>query len=144
MKEIRLLKEKGRDQKGEMSPAAATAIQKVWRGYIARRSTKKRKREEQLLIGMELPPYKESEQIKQAENVSLIMSKIFFTVCSIFFEITNNYIVYYNYNELCSLWTVLRNITLCKDSHKTRAQNKCTTYFADHFISLRLVHKTAV
>uniref|UniRef100_A0A2A4JLN3 ATPase AAA-type core domain-containing protein n=1 Tax=Heliothis virescens TaxID=7102 RepID=A0A2A4JLN3_HELVI len=69
MKEIRLLKEKGRDQKGEMSAAAATAIQKVWRGFIARRLTKRRKMEEQLLIGMVLPPYSESEAIKKAEEV---------------------------------------------------------------------------
>ncbi|KAJ2953495.1 hypothetical protein O0L34_g1093 [Tuta absoluta] len=69
MKEIRLLKEKGRDQKGEMSASAATAIQRVWRGFIARRLTKKRKQQEQLLIGMELPPYKESEEIKKAEEV---------------------------------------------------------------------------
>lgn len=71
MKEIRLLKDKGRDQKGEMSPAAATAIQKVWRGFIARRATKKRKRDEQLLIGMVLPPYKESEEKKKTEEVSI-------------------------------------------------------------------------
>ncbi|XP_049877843.1 dynein regulatory complex protein 11 [Pectinophora gossypiella] len=69
MKEIRLLKEKGRDQKGEMSAAAATAIQRVWRGFIARRATKKRKRQEQLLIGMELPPYVESAEVKKAEEV---------------------------------------------------------------------------
>lgn len=69
MKEIRLLKEKGRDQKGEMSTTAATAIQKVWRGFIARRVTKKRKREEQLLIGMELPPYIQSMEIKRTEEV---------------------------------------------------------------------------
>lgn len=77
MKEIRLLKEKGRDQKGEMSAAAATAIQKVWRGFIARRCTKKRKKEEQLLIGMELPPYMESEAIKKSEEVSIAYLKHF-------------------------------------------------------------------
>ncbi|XP_028031398.1 dynein regulatory complex protein 11 [Bombyx mandarina] len=69
MKEIRLLKEKGRDQKGEMTPAAATSIQKVWRGFIARRETKRRKRAEQLLIGMDLPTYMESMEIKKAEEV---------------------------------------------------------------------------
>ncbi|XP_014355655.2 IQ and AAA domain-containing protein 1-like [Papilio machaon] len=69
MKEIRLLKEKGRDQKGEMSATAATAIQRVWRGFITRRMTKKRKRAEQLLIGMELPPYTESQAIKKAEEI---------------------------------------------------------------------------
>lgn len=73
MKEIRLLKEKGRDQKGEMTAAAATAIQKVWRGFLARRSTKQRKMQEQLLIGMILPPYTESEAIKKAEEVSSIL-----------------------------------------------------------------------
>ncbi|KAL0819448.1 hypothetical protein ABMA28_007553 [Loxostege sticticalis] len=76
MKEIRLLKEKGRDQKGEMSSSAATAIQRVWRGFIARRATKKRKQEEQLLIGMELPPYYESEKIKKAEEVKEYRRKL--------------------------------------------------------------------
>ncbi|XP_022118176.2 dynein regulatory complex protein 11 [Pieris rapae] len=69
MKEIRLLKEKGRDQKGEMSASAATAIQRVWRGFIARRTTKKRKHQEQLLIGMEMAPYVESKEIQRAEEV---------------------------------------------------------------------------
>ncbi|XP_013192075.1 dynein regulatory complex protein 11 [Amyelois transitella] len=69
MKEIRLLKEKGRDQKGEMSASAATAIQKVWRGFLARRQTKKRKRDEQLLIGMELPPFTQSTEIKKADEI---------------------------------------------------------------------------
>ncbi|XP_068619350.1 dynein regulatory complex protein 11 [Battus philenor] len=68
MKEIRLLKEKGRDQKGEMSATAATAIQRVWRGFITRRATKKRKRDEQLLIGMELAPYTESQALIKAEE----------------------------------------------------------------------------
>lgn len=70
MKEIRLLKEKGRDQKGEMSASAATAIQRVWRGFIARRATRRRKQEEQLLIGMQLPPYIESKAMERAEQVN--------------------------------------------------------------------------
>lgn len=70
MKEIRLLKEKGRDQKGEMSASAATSIQRVWRGFIARRATRKRKEQEQLLIGMAMPKYVESTAIKKAEEVS--------------------------------------------------------------------------
>lgn len=69
MKEIRLLKEKGREQKTEMSAAAATSIQRVWRGFIARRFTKKRKLQEMLLIGMQMPPYKESDNINHAEEV---------------------------------------------------------------------------
>ncbi|XP_041969680.1 dynein regulatory complex protein 11 [Aricia agestis] len=69
MKEIRLLKEKGRDQKSEMSATAATAIQRVWRGFITRRETRKRKHLEQLLIGMELQPFIESEEIKKAEQI---------------------------------------------------------------------------
>lgn len=77
MKEIRLLKEKGRGDKGEITPIAATAIQRVWRGFIARRETKKRKKAEMLLIGMELPPYTEPKSIKQAEEVSrIIISRI--------------------------------------------------------------------
>lgn len=71
MKEIRLYKEKGRgDHKQEMSASAATAIQKVWRGFVARRDTRRRKREEQILIGMEMPPYVESIAVKNAEEVS--------------------------------------------------------------------------
>ncbi|KAJ0173492.1 hypothetical protein K1T71_010641 [Dendrolimus kikuchii] len=76
MKEIRLLKEKGRDQKGEMSPSAATAIQKVWRGFIARRATKRRKQQEQLLIGMEMPPFIESLEIKKAEEIKEYRRKL--------------------------------------------------------------------
>nr|XP_026494217.1 IQ and AAA domain-containing protein 1-like isoform X1 [Vanessa tameamea] len=72
MKEIRLLKEKGRDQKGEMSSSAATAIQRVWRGFIARRDTRKRKKEEQLLIGMALPAYSESKDVARSEEVKQI------------------------------------------------------------------------
>ncbi|CAH2094784.1 unnamed protein product [Euphydryas editha] len=72
MKEIRLLKEKGRDQKGEMTASAATAIQRVWRGFIARRDTRKRKKEEQLLIGMVLPPYSESKAVTRSEEIKQI------------------------------------------------------------------------
>lgn len=72
MKEIRLLKEKGRGEKGEMTPKAATAIQRVWRGFIARRETRRRKKEEMLLIGMELPPYMESKGLKKMEEVFMI------------------------------------------------------------------------
>lgn len=85
MKEIRLLKEKGRDQKGEMSSTAATAIQRVWRGFVARRLTKKRKKEEQLLIGMVLPPYMESQEVQKAEEVStsrLIIKTLFVGFCA--------------------------------------------------------------
>ncbi|RVE53881.1 hypothetical protein evm_001543 [Chilo suppressalis] len=76
MKEIRLLKEKGRDQKGEMSATAATAIQRVWRGFIARRETRRRKRDEQLLIGMELPPYTESQELQRADEVKEYRRKL--------------------------------------------------------------------
>lgn len=82
MKEIRLLKDKGRDQKGEMTASAATSIQRVWRGFLARRATKKRKLQEQLLIGMEMAPYVESQQVKKAEEVS-INNVILFKSCLI-------------------------------------------------------------
>lgn len=80
MKEIRLLKEKGRDQKGEMSASAATAIQRVWRGFVARRDTRKRKKEEQLLIGMVLPPYSESKAITRSEEVNLRKINLFIII----------------------------------------------------------------
>ncbi|CAG9862123.1 unnamed protein product [Phyllotreta striolata] len=65
MKEIRSTKEKGKPaaaesadeqaRRGGVSLAAAMLIQKIWRGYVARRATRRRKLQEMLLIGM-VPP----------------------------------------------------------------------------------------
>ncbi|XP_063234958.1 dynein regulatory complex protein 11 [Bacillus rossius redtenbacheri] len=59
MKEIRLMKEKGKAEPADKKPSdggfAALKIQKTWRGYNTRRKMKRRKLEEMLLIGM-LPP----------------------------------------------------------------------------------------
>lgn len=61
MKEIRSMKEKGKPvqetpeeeaKRGGISLAAAMLIQKIWRGYIARRATRRRKLQEMLLIGI--------------------------------------------------------------------------------------------
>lgn len=61
MKEIKLLKDKSKPGLGEeqsveestkISLIAALCVQKIWRGYITRRMTRKKKIEEMLLIGM--------------------------------------------------------------------------------------------
>ncbi|XP_050511285.1 dynein regulatory complex protein 11 [Diabrotica virgifera virgifera] len=66
MKEIRTMKEKSKPvqedaeeeaKRGGISLTAAMKIQKIWRGYIARRATRRRKIQEMLLIGM-IPPLK--------------------------------------------------------------------------------------
>lgn len=60
MKEIRMLKEKNKptiaedgegEDSGKISMMAALCIQKIWRGYITRRMTKRKKLQEMLLIG---------------------------------------------------------------------------------------------
>lgn len=79
MKEIHAMKEKGRPpgqedgEKGKvakLSLSAAMRIQKVWRGYMARRATRRRKYQEMLLIGMIPPPKVESEDTKRASEVA--------------------------------------------------------------------------
>lgn len=55
MKEIRMLKEKGKpDGVKEKTDGlvAAMKIQKLWRGFATRRKTRRRKLEEMYLIGM--------------------------------------------------------------------------------------------
>ncbi|KAK5643004.1 hypothetical protein RI129_009171 [Pyrocoelia pectoralis] len=76
MKEIRGMKERGKptlaetadeeDDSERVSLVAALRIQKIWRGYVARRQTRRRKLQEMLLIGMIPPVKKESEQINKA------------------------------------------------------------------------------
>lgn len=59
MKEIRMLKDKSKPTGGEdsggdsgkISLVAALRIQKIWRGYMARRMTRKKKLQEMFLIG---------------------------------------------------------------------------------------------
>ncbi|XP_056633947.1 dynein regulatory complex protein 11 [Diorhabda sublineata] len=78
MKEIRMMKEKSKPtqedieeeaKRGGISLSAALKIQKIWRGYITRRATRRRKIQEMLLIGM-IPPLKtKSDEIeKDLEN----------------------------------------------------------------------------
>ncbi|KAK6634163.1 hypothetical protein RUM44_004771 [Polyplax serrata] len=74
MKEIRLLKEKG---KSDVMPntqagsnfSAALSIQKTWRGYIARRKVLRRKLDEMLLIGMVHPSFVPQDARKRAFEV---------------------------------------------------------------------------
>lgn len=71
MKEIRSLKEKGtkpEQRKAETGFMAAMKIQTMWRGYISRTQTRKKKVEEMVLIGM-LPNPKYDSSIQ--ENAAL-------------------------------------------------------------------------
>lgn len=80
MKEIKTMKDKTKPVQGEESEeakdsklavnlSAAVKIQKIWRGYAARRATRRRKLQEMLLIGMIPPPKTRSEEIeKDLEN----------------------------------------------------------------------------
>lgn len=76
MKEIKTMKEKskapatediteGEETKAGISIAAAMKIQKIWRGYIARRITRRRKLQEMLLIGMIPPPKTKSLELEK-------------------------------------------------------------------------------
>lgn len=71
MKEIRSLKEKGKPERGKAETGflAAMKIQKMWRGYISRTQTRKKKHEEMILIGM-LPDPKQDTKIQ--ENIQLV------------------------------------------------------------------------
>ncbi|XP_063931355.1 dynein regulatory complex protein 11 [Zophobas morio] len=74
MREIRNMKEKAKpilteggadedDQRGGISLPAALRIQKIWRGYVARRATRRRKLQEMLLIGMIPQPKTQNNDI---------------------------------------------------------------------------------
>ncbi|XP_008200287.2 dynein regulatory complex protein 11 [Tribolium castaneum] len=73
MREIRNMKEKTKpvvgeggdedEQRGGISLPAALRIQKIWRGYVARRATRRRKLQEMLLIGMIPPPKTQSAEV---------------------------------------------------------------------------------
>lgn len=74
MREIRNMKEKTKpvlteggtdedERRGGISLPAALRIQKIWRGYVARRATRRRKLQEMLLIGMIPPPKSQSSEI---------------------------------------------------------------------------------
>lgn len=77
MREIRTVKDRGKTQateedeakSGVLSLQAAMRIQKVWKGYQARRATRRRKFQEMLLIGMIPPPKTQSEEIAKALEV---------------------------------------------------------------------------
>ncbi|XP_061393695.1 dynein regulatory complex protein 11-like [Musca vetustissima] len=61
MKEIRMLKEKGKNEekdkdRNDAGLLAAMKIQKMWRGHTDRRKTRRRKLDEMILIGMVPPP----------------------------------------------------------------------------------------
>lgn len=91
MKEIRMLKEKGKpDGVKEKTDGllAAMKIQKLWRGFATRRKTRRRKLEEMYLIGMIPRPNdkknvlnEEMENVSQVENFSASNLKIDKTFC---------------------------------------------------------------
>lgn len=77
MKEIKTMKERSKPlvgegeegKEGKLSLSAAMRIQKVWRGYITRRATRRRKLQEMLLIGMIPPGKTKSEEIEREKEV---------------------------------------------------------------------------
>ncbi|KAF5278955.1 hypothetical protein FQA39_LY05633 [Lamprigera yunnana] len=78
MKEIRGMKDRSKpvdateeneDESQRLSLVAALRIQKIWRGYVARRQTRRRKLQEMLLIGMIPPPKIENELINKALGI---------------------------------------------------------------------------
>lgn len=80
MKEIRMLKEKGKpDGVKEKTDGllAAMKIQKLWRGFATRRKTRRRKLEEMYLIGMIPRPLdKPIVPNEEMENVSFLHAVI--------------------------------------------------------------------
>lgn len=75
MKEIKAMKEKskpvigtdGQDDEAKQAGIginSALKIQKIWRGYVARRATRRRKLQEMLLIGMIPPPKTKNVEIE--------------------------------------------------------------------------------
>lgn len=81
MKEIRGVKEKSKpitadgdeeaDKQQNLSLAATLRIQKVWRGYLARRQTRRKKLQEMLLIGMVPQPKKKSLDLEREKEVRM-------------------------------------------------------------------------
>lgn len=76
MKEIKSMKERSKPmdddsegKEGKISLPAAMRIQKVWRGYIARRATRRRKLQEMLLIGMIPHTKTDSEDIAREMDI---------------------------------------------------------------------------
>ncbi|NWZ58183.1 DRC11 protein, partial [Haliaeetus albicilla] len=70
MKQIYLEEKRERQTKlqvqmGPSPDAAATCIQKVWRGYIQRKKTEKMRGEEMIFLGMSLPPHLKAMNISQ-------------------------------------------------------------------------------
>ncbi|KAF5278956.1 hypothetical protein FQA39_LY05634 [Lamprigera yunnana] len=61
--------EENEDESQRLSLVAALRIQKIWRGYVARRQTRRRKLQEMLLIGMIPPPKIENELINKALGI---------------------------------------------------------------------------
>ncbi|XP_054686735.1 dynein regulatory complex protein 11 isoform X2 [Grus americana] len=70
MKQIYLEEKRERQTKlqvqmGPNPDAAATRIQKVWRGYIQRKKTVKMREEEMIFLGMSLPPHLKATSVSQ-------------------------------------------------------------------------------
>ncbi|XP_018335988.1 dynein regulatory complex protein 11 [Agrilus planipennis] len=82
MKEIKMMKEKGRqaaeeeEERRNRTFAAAIKIQKLWRGYMARRQTKRRKFQEMVLIGMVPQPKPDRTEINKALEIEEYRRKL--------------------------------------------------------------------
>lgn len=76
MKELKMLKEKGKSEGGkekESGLLAAMKIQSTWRGFTTRKRTRRRKMEEMVLIGM-IPPTVTSKSYYMEESEMVFIS----------------------------------------------------------------------
>lgn len=75
MREIRILKEKGKQdeskERQDTALLAALRIQRNWRGFAARRRIRQRKIDEMILIGMIPPSENDDKIVNEAEKVRL-------------------------------------------------------------------------
>lgn len=84
MKEIKILKEKGKPD-GVKDRAdgliAAMKIQKLWRGFTTRRKTRRRKLDEMYLIGMVPRPVPKTNPLaEEMEMVDLLIFECLFNL----------------------------------------------------------------
>lgn len=108
MKEIKILKEKGKpDGVKERSDGllAAMKIQKLWRGFATRRKTRRRKLEEMFLIGMIPRPNQKNvelhEEIERVIKCVCILLFVVFCYCKSFTlkQIQTRYEIQREYQE---------------------------------------------
>lgn len=96
MKELKMLKEKGKaegSKEKESGLAAAMKIQSTWRGFATRKKTRRRKMEEMVLIGM-IPPSvtAKSYYMEESEMVNVFFFMIMLlqninVICNMYFKV---------------------------------------------------------